>query len=199
MWAAAAFAPASEEPTLSTATATPASAQSASASARCAPSPSDSRKRATERTPSERASAASQSLASSTAWLPLETRVWKRKPRRDPSALTATFPLCEIRATGPGSSGGAESPQSGARAWAEITPLPLGPQTGNRAASAVSRSSLCSSSPALLSANPAETTTAPPQPSSAASAITAVTPGAGIATTTASAGSGRSASDDTQG
>ena len=50
-----------------------------------------------------------------TAWLPVETTVWKPIPRREPSAFTATLPLCEIIATAPGSSGATESPQIGAR------------------------------------------------------------------------------------
>ena len=60
--------------------------------------------------------AASQSLASSTVWLPVgDAAVWKPIPRREPIALTARFPLWVIIATGPGRSCGTESPQSGAR------------------------------------------------------------------------------------
>ena len=101
--AAAALAPAAEAPTLSTATPMPASAHSASASHSRAPSPSLSRKRATERTPSRWAIACSQSPASTTAWLPHETTVCRRRPRRAASALTATLPLCEMTATWPAS------------------------------------------------------------------------------------------------
>ena len=95
--------PAAEAPTLSTATPMPASAHSASASHSRAPSPSLSRKRATERTPSRWAMACSQSPASTTAWLPHETTVCRRRPRRAASALTATLPLCETTATWPAS------------------------------------------------------------------------------------------------
>ena len=76
MWAEAARAPAAEAPTLSTATPTPRSTQLASAPAKRSPSPSSSRNIATERTPWRSQIASSQSLASSTDWLPVESTVW---------------------------------------------------------------------------------------------------------------------------
>ena len=78
-------------------------------------------------------------------------------------------------------------------------PFPFGPQTGRPPDSAASRSSRSSSGPEAISPNPAEITTAPPQPRATASRITAGTPAAGIATTTASTGSGRSVTEGTQG
>ncbi len=131
MWAAAAPAPASEEPTLRTTTAIPRSAQSASAAENRSPSPSDSRNRAIDRTPSWALSAESQSLASQTAWFPVEITVWKSIPRREPSALTATLPLWEISATPPAGSAWTESPHMPARAVKLTIPFPFGPQTGN--------------------------------------------------------------------
>ncbi len=130
MWAPAARAPPSELPTFSTATPISRSAQVASARARRAPSPSDSSIRAIEPTPSVVARASSQSLGSSTAELPVETTVWKPRPRSEPRALTPKLPLWVITATGPGVRRSTESPQSGARAATETTPLPFGPQTG---------------------------------------------------------------------
>ena len=198
VWAAAAAAPASEEPTFSTATPMPASPHAASASASRGPSPSPSRNIATERTSSAPARALSQSLASITAWLPVETTVWKRRPRRVPSALTATLPLWEIIATGPGSNGSTASPHIGALAPTAMMPLPLGPHSGRSCRSAASRSSSWSRLPCSISAKPAEITIAPPQPLAPACSTASGTPGAGIATTTASAGSGSSASEGKQ-
>src|SRR4029077_7567792 len=112
-------------------------------------------------------------------------------------ALTARLPLWVIIATGPGRSSGTESPQSGARAATEITPLPFGPQSGIPARPATSESSRSTDAPPGASPNPAEKTTAPRQPLSAASASDAGTLAAGIAKTTASTGSGSSAGDGT--
>ena len=80
-----------------------------------------------------------------------------------------------------------------------MIPLQLGPQTGSPPPSAISASSRSSGSLASTSPKPAERTMAPPQPRSIASARTAGTPAAGIATTTASTGSGRSSRLGTQG
>ena len=63
---------------------------------------------------------------------------------------------------------------------------------------AAARSSSCSARPPD-SANPAAKTTAAPQPRARAARTTAGTPGAGIATATASTGSGRSSSAGTHG
>ncbi len=131
-------------------------------------------------------------MASSTAWLPQETTVCRRSPRREASALTATLPDCEISATGPGSRGTIVSPQSATRSGSETIPLPFGPHTGSPSAAAASAA--CRS-PSRASANPAAKTTAPPQPSPRAAATTAGASAAGIATTTASGASGRSSSD----
>ncbi len=125
--------------------------------------------------------------------------MWKRIPRREPSALTATLPLCEIIATPPGSSGATESPHIGAREPTATMPLPFGPHRGSPPAVAASRSCRSSSRPSSISPKPAESTTAPPQPVAAASAMTAGTEAAGIATTTASTGYGRSDTLGTQG
>ena len=113
--------------------------------------------------------------------------------------MTATLPLWEIIATPPGSSGATESPHIGAREPTATMPFPFGPHSGSPPASAASRSSRSSPRPPSISPKPAESTTAPPQPRATASAITAGTPAAGIATTTASTGSGRSVTDGTQG
>ena len=182
-------------------TATPISrsAQPASARARSAPSPSSSRNSAIERTPSSAATASIQSAAEITAWFPVETTVWKPIPRRIPRALTAMLPLWLISATPPSWSRSTESPQSGARDPTETTPLQFGPQTGRPPSRAIAVSSRSSSRPASISPNPAERTIAPPQPRSIASERTAATPAAGIATTTASTGSGRSPTLGTQG
>ena len=199
MCAEAARAPASEAPTLSTATPIDRSAHSASASPSFAPSSSDSRKRATERTPSRSASAASQSLASQTVWLPVETTVCQRIPRREPRALTPTLPLWVTMATEPGSSGRTTSPQTIARSATATIPLPFGPHTGRSWARAISRSLASCPRPDSTSAKPAESTTAPPQPSSAPASTDSATDAAGIATTSASTGSGRSATVGTHG
>ena len=125
--------------------------------------------------------------------LPVETTVWKPMPRCEPSALTATLPLCEISATGPAGSACTESPQIAAPAARLTMPLPFGPQTGMPPARAASASADSRSRPLSTSPKPADTTTAPPQPRSAAAAIAPGTAAAGIATATASTGSGRSA------
>ena len=197
--AEAARAPATEEPTFSTATRTPRSAATASACASRAPSPSDSQKSAIERTPSSSATASSQSLASQTAWLPVDTSVCQPMPRRAFSALTATFPLWETIATGPVGMSIRASPHIGASAWMAAIPLPLGPHTGRSPRRATSVSSRSSPRPASRSPKPAEMTMAPPQPRSIASRSVSGTPAAGIATTTASTGSGRSTRRGTQG
>ena len=149
--------------------------------------------------PSSSQIAPSHSLASRAAWFPLETTVWYRMPRREPRAFTARFPLWEINATGPGSSGATESPHIGAREFTATIPFPLGPHTGSRPAAAASRRCRSSSRPSGISPNPAEITTAPPHPRVTVSEITPGTPAAGIATTTASTGSGRSPTDGTHG
>ena len=180
-------APAAEAPTLSTATPIPRSAQAASASASFAPSPSDSRNRATEPTPSRSASAASQSLASQTAWLPVETTVCQRMPRREPSALTPTLPLWVTIATRPGSQRPDRvAPDRRAASATATIPLPFGPQTGSPAASAIrAQLGLDGRGPDSTSPKPAAKHDAPPQPRSATVARSAAaTPAAGIATTT---------------
>ena len=83
---------------------------------------------------------ASQSPASTTAWLPHETTVCRRRPRRAASALTATLPLCETTATWPASRGTSASPHSAARSWKATIPSQLGPQTGRSWRSAAARS-----------------------------------------------------------
>ena len=125
---------------------------------------------------------------------PQETTVCSRRPRRVASALTATLPLWDTSATRPGSSGRRASPQSAARSWIATIPFPLGPQTGRSCRAAAVASSRSSSAPSAISPKPAPYTTAPPQPAAPACSTAAGTPAAGIATTTASAGSGRSAS-----
>ena len=112
--------------------------------------------------------------------------------------MTATLPLWEIIATRPGRNACTESPQRAAWAVKLTMPLPFGPQTGNPAASAEAFRRASRARPDSTSPKPAATTTAPPQPSSAASAITSGTPAAGIATATASTGPGRSAIVGTQ-
>lgn len=117
-----------------------------------------------------------------------------RSPRREASAFTPTLPLWVTIATAPGSTPAAtSSPHSGARAQSAATPFPFGPQTGSSCRSAAARRSACSATPPGTSAKPAEITIAPPQPRSPAASSTPGTEGAGIATTTASTGSGRSA------
>ena len=155
VWAAAASAPAGEEPTFRTVTPTPRSAHSANASQRRTPSPSASRYTAIEPTPSSRASWAIQSAGSTPAELPHETTVWSRSPRLVASVLTATFPLCETSATRPGSSGLSASPQSATRSWSWTMPLPLGPQTGRPCRRAAASSSRSSSAPLAISPKPA--------------------------------------------
>ena len=113
------------------------------------------------------------------------------------SALTATLPLCEISATAPGSCGSSASPHSAVAECAATIPLQLGPHTGSACRCAAAVSCACSPAPSATSANPALNTTAPPQPSAPACSITSGTPAAGIATTTASTATGRSASDGT--
>ena len=150
-------------------------------------------------TPSSRASCAIQSAGSSAAELPQEITVCSRNPRRVVSAFTATLPLCDTSATRPASSGRRASPQSATRSWTATMPLPFGPQTGRAWRRAVSASSRSSAAPCAISPNPAPYTTAPPQPILPASSTTAATPAAGMATTTASGGSGRSDSDGKHG
>ena len=198
MWAAAAVAPASVAPTFSTATPISRSAARASARVSRAPSPSDSRNSATEPTSSSSHSASSSAAASTTAWLPTEATVWKRSPRPSAIALTATFPLCETSATRPAGRGASASPHSAARLWKATSPSQFGPISGSPAPVAASRSSACSAAEPA-SANPAAKTTSPPQPRRPAARTTSGTPAAGIATTTASAGSGRSSSVGTHG
>ena len=132
MWAAAAFAPAAEDPTFRTATRTSCSAATASAEASFAPSPSDSQNSATERTPSSSATASSQSLASQTAWLPVETSVCQPMPRREFSAFTATLPLWETIATGPAGTPAMASPHIGAPPADRGHAVAVGPQMGRR-------------------------------------------------------------------
>ena len=57
----------------------------------------------------------------------------------------------------------------------------------------------CSATPDATSPNPALNTTAPPQPRAPACSIASGTPSAGIATITASTGSGSAATDGTHG
>ena len=146
--AAAASAPAAEAPTLSTATPTPRSAQRASDSASRAPSPSSSRNRATERTPSPRRERPRASRG-------VEHRLVAGRDERvevDPAPgadrVDGEVPaLGDHRHGARARSSGTESPQSGARAATEMTPLPLGPQSGSPPARATSRSSRSSSRP----------------------------------------------------
>ena len=199
MWAWAAAAPACEAPAFSTATPIPARAQRSSAAHQRWPSPSASRYSATERTPSSSATASSQSSAPSTAWLPHETTVCSRRPRREASAFTATLPPCEISATGPASRADTMSPHSAMRAGSDTIPLPFGPQTGRSWACAAAISSSCRPAPLADSAKPAANATAPPQPRAPIASTATGTSAAGIATTTASTASGRSATLGTHG
>ena len=144
------------------------------------------------------ASAARKSAASSTALLPHETTVCSRRPRRAPSALTATLPLCDTSATGPGSAGATASPHSAQRSGTDTMPLPFGPHTAASPPRRVGQLAL-SASPPGASPKPAANTTAPPQPSAPACSTTAGADAAGIATTTASTASGRASSDGKQG
>jgi hypothetical protein len=90
------------------------------------------------------------------------------------------------------------APHSAAQAWNATIPSQFGPIRGSANCFAASRSSACSvASPA--SANPAAKTTSPPQPRRPAARTTSGTPAAGIATTTASTGSGRSSIAATHG
>ena len=129
--------------------------------------------------------------------------VWKRSPRRVASALTATLPLWEIRATAGwvGSYSCAEkaSPHSAVRECGETIPLQLGPHTGSPWRRAAATSSSWYARPDSTSPNPALNTTAPPQPRAPAWSTADATAAAGIATTTASTASGRSATVGTQG
>ena len=147
--------------------------------------------------PSRSATAASQSLASSTAWLPVETTVWKSMPRREPIALTARFPLCEIIATGAGLERPAPSRPRAARG-----PRPRSPRCRS-ARRAASRPRAATSAQLALESPPAGGLAEPggdrrSRRRSRARPPRRATPGtsaAGIATTTASTGSGRSAGD----
>ena len=130
--------------------------------------------------------------------LPHETTVWKRSARRPASAFTATFPLCDTSATGPGSSGASASPHIAAPEPIATMPFPFGPHTGSewRSATSLSRSSY--STPRATSPKPAPYTTAPPQPSAPASSSTSATDAAGMPTTTASGTPGSSDRDGKQ-
>ena len=125
--------------------------------------------------------------------------MWKRRPRWVASAFTATLPLCDTSATWPGSRGRSASPQSAARECMATMPLPLGPHTGSSCCAAAATKSAWSGTPDATSANPALNTTAPPQPIAPACSTASATAAAGMATTTASTGAGRSASDGTHG
>ena len=148
---------------------------------------------------SSRASAAIQSAGSTATELPHETTVWNRRPRLAASAFTATLPLCDTSATGPGSSARRVSPHSAAPECSATIPLPFGPQTGSEWRAAASLSLRWCSAPSAISPKPAPYTTAPPQPSAPASSTTSGTPAAGMPTTTASGTSGSSESDGKQG
>ena len=155
------------------------SAQRASAAASRAPSPSDSRNSATEPTPS-RSHERREPVAG------VEDRLVAGRDDRveaDPAARAERVDG-DVAALGDHRhAAGLERrrpspPQRRARATATI-PLPFGPHTGSPPAAAASRSSRSSSRPASISPKPAASTTAPPQPRSAASAITAGTAGRG--------------------
>ena len=191
MWAAAAAAPTAEAPIFSTATPMPASAHAASASHSAAPSPACSIISATDRSSGSVARWASQSAVVTTVSLPDEMAVWRRSPRRVPSALTTRLPLWETSPTCPGCIGASASPQSAAREWSEMSPSQLGPQTGSECRSAAARSS--ASRVALpASRKPAREDDRSAAPSAPASSMTAGTFAAGTATTTASGAAGRS-------
>ena len=193
---------ASELPTLSTATPIPRSAQ------RPAPGRGGRRRRRTRgRGRSSRRPSSSRDRLDPVArrrappGCRSRRRCGSRSRGREPRALTPKLPLWVISATGPGARRSTESPQSGARAARRDDPVAVRPadrQPGR--ASAASRSSRFQ-----LAAPPAsrrtrrEITIAPPQPRSPASTITGGHAAAGIATTTASTGSGRSATRGTQG
>ena len=198
MWAAAAARPRSEAPTFSTATPTPSSAHTASASRSRSPSPSDSTSSAIDWTSGSRARCSTQSGVVTTASLPLEIAVWSRSPRRVASALTTRLPLCDTSATCPGCGAASASPHSAARECSAISPSQLGPQTGSACRSAASLKARSSDAPGggLPEARAVDDRAA--APSAPASSMTAGTPAAGIATTTASGAEGRSDSDGTQ-
>ena len=125
--------------------------------------------------------------------MPLAMTVWKRRPRRVARALTATLPLWETSATGPGSGTEKASPHSAVREAGETIPLQLGPHTGSPWRRAAATRSSWYPRPDSTSPNPALNTTAPPHPRAPAWSMAAATPAAGMATTTASTASGRSA------
>ena len=142
------------------------------------------------RTPSRSASAPRKSAASSTAWLPQDTTVCSPSPRREARALTATLPLCEITATGPGSRGADRvAPQRDAVGQRD-DPVAVRARTP-ACRPRPPRARACSAAPPRASANPAANTTAPPQPSAPRLARPRpARPRPGSPTTTASGASG---------
>ena len=107
--------------------------------------------------------------------------------------MTATLPLCETSATGPGSAGASASPHSAARAVQRDDPVAVGPADRQLVAARGRRRSsrLAARRRRAPRAKPAAKTTAPPQPSAPASLHHRGTSAAGIATTTASGASGQ--------
>ena len=129
VWAAAARAPASEEPTLSTATPTPRSAQRRERLGELravAVGLEEERDRARRRR-ARRAPRASR-WRRQTAWLPVETTVCKPIPRREPSALTRDVAaLGDHRHRARARAAGTESPQIAARARDGDDPVAVRP------------------------------------------------------------------------
>ena len=149
--------------------------------------PSSSRYSAIDPTPSSIRQELQIVGGASTAWLPLATTVWNRRPRRVASAFTATLPLCEISATAPGSRGVSASPHSAVRVCVATIPLQLGPHTGQAVTRRPPRQGrACNPTPPATSANPALNTTAPPHPRAPACSTQRARPPPGSTTTTAS-------------
>ena len=99
--------------------------------------------------------ACSQSPASTTAWLPHETTVCRRRPRRAASALTATLPLWEMTATWPGSRRHERvAPQRRAIVQRD-DPVAVGPADRQVVAARPRRSASCSRAPPGVSPKPA--------------------------------------------
>ena len=177
-----------EAPTLSTATPMPASAHSAE---RLAPAARRRRRSPGRARPSARRRAAraraSQSPASRRPGCRTRRRCAGAARGARPSALTATLPLCETSATWPGLSRHERvAPERRAVVAARRSRCRWARTPAGRGGAPRRRSAACSAAPSGVSPKPAAKTTAPPQPRAPACSITAGTPAAGIATTTAS-------------
>ena len=189
--AAAAPAPAGEVPTLSTATPTPRSAHSRqrlqSGPRRRRPRGRGRSRRRPPPAPGRRPSRPGRARPRCRRTRPCEPQAAPRGQRVDGDVAA----LGDER-DAPGSSGRSASPQSAARSCSATMPLPLGPQTGSRWRAAASASSR-SSAPALARPRRSPRRRRPRRRSRVAPAcsMTAGTPAAGIATTTASGGLGQ--------